>query len=163
MGIYFGSRFAGDEKVKSQVTEYGVALQANSAPTAESIAADTLNKTHAGTAGSNWQPGMEGNSNYGVLLKDIMKPENGYAFNKRNASYQIYGVAYMRLADGTILLSEARNFTLKQVVEAVDAQWDKLGDNQKSTVAAMYQKYTQVMNAWSIPNLKEFTTGQEPA
>lgn len=160
-GIYYGCRFAGDEKVAGQVEEYGVALQIGSAPTAESIAADKYHSTHAGSLGTTWKPGTEGNGGYGVLLKDIMKKTNGKAFNNRNANYVIYGVAYMKLIDGSIVISEDVQFTLREVVELTDEKFDSFNADQQSSVAKMYEDYEQVMVDWEVPNIRAYVEGKE--
>ena len=152
VGLYYGSQFAGDEVVKENVVEYGVALRIGSAPTASYITGDTQNKFHVAFAKDAWATGTDANGGYGVLLHGIMTP--GDSLNGMYATANVYGVTYIKTADGQMHLSEAKRFTLKEVVEAVDGMYNGLSATQKYQIRVMYRAYESVMSSWDIENIK---------
>ena len=154
-GMYYQSRFGGDELVKEQITEYGVAMSIGSAPTVESINADTEYKTHAGYLGDTWVVGNGDNSAYSVILEGILKPENGYTINKRNANTKVYGVAYA-IVNGEMILGEEYYFSLRDLTEMINDQWDtlKLSEAQIAKLVNMYEEYQTVMRTWDIPRIQ---------
>ena len=151
VGLYYGSQFAGDEVVKENVLEYGIALRIGSAPTASYITGDEENKFHVAFAKEAWATGTDANGGYGVLLHGIMTP--GDSLNAMYATANVYGATYIKTADG-MHLSEAKRFTLKEVVEAVDGMYNGLSATQKYQIKVMYRAYESVMSSWNIENIK---------
>jgi hypothetical protein len=92
---------------------------------------------------------------YSCLLQNIMQQTNTDAINSRNAQMPVYSCAYVQLADGTRVLGPACSVTLKEVVEAVDADWTKIPYPSRAGVVAMYEKYASVMDSWNIPRIRE--------
>ena len=92
--------------------------------------------------------------NTSVLVKEIMKSENTATENNKNARATIYARAYVQLADGSYVYSEAVEVSLIQVVMGAQNQWNKLSDNQKEALLDMYQQFEEVMRFWKVPNLK---------
>ena len=154
VGLYYGSQFAGDEVVKRNVKHYGIALRTKEAPTEDYITEDKDYKSHVAFDLGDW--GKESAESYGVLLYGIMEQSESVDANKEYANTEVYGVTYIETENGQMHLSEARCFTLQQVVEAIDAQlWKTLKDVQKNAILAMYRQYTGVMSDWNIENIEK--------
>ena len=89
-----------------------------------------------------------------VLVKDILKTENTDAENVRNARMTIYARAYIQLANGEYIYSDAVSVNLQQVVTAAQNKWDVLSTTQQDALLQMYATYSGVMSSWNVPNLK---------
>ena len=152
-GIYYRSSFGGDEIVKKHITTFGLALRANSAPDEAYIAADTEGKTHCEFDASSWNTGTKNSAN-SVILKDIMKEENGYLLNKHNAEIPVYGVPYVVL-DGQMIMGTAYDYTLRQIVETVNAGFNKLSETEKTGLRELYETYETVMKTWKVDKIAE--------
>ena len=150
-GMYYNCNFAGDEVVKRNISGYGVALNINNVPTAEDIAQDTNYKKHAEYSADSWITGTVNDAN-GVLLKGILKEENGYLFNKRNTETAVYGVAYIRIGDN-YTLGENANLTMKQAVEYADTTWKDLEEAQTNKLLEMYETFEVLLKTWKVDNL----------
>lgn len=150
-GIYYTCQFAGDEVIKRNIDSFGVALNVNAAPTAAQIAEDTEGKKRADNASEHWLTGAVNEAN-GVLLKGIMKEENGYVANKRNADTQVYGVAYLRQGD-TYHLGSYVNLTLKAAVEYADTKWITLEEAQKEALLSLHKDFETILKGWNVTNL----------
>ena len=139
-GLYYTGSFLFDEIVAESLQAYGVAISTeNELPVADDTDSASLYTT-------------SGNS---VLVKNIMSAGNTASANNANANKPVYARAYLKLADGTLLYSEAKTSNLKTMVEAVDAGvWSKLSQTQKAALTALYQTYSTAMSTWDIPNLK---------
>ena len=158
--IYYASGFGGDELVQGEIKAFGIAMGAGHAP-------DFKDKTYTRTTDmSKWESGKLNTFN-GTVLKKIMQAENSFTINNRNASIQIYSQAYVELNDGTRILGSSYNLSLKQIMEGtttstgIDGLWETLNDPQKNSVRAMYQAFSQVMDTWKIPYIKNDITGEE--
>ena len=73
---------------------------------------------------------------------------------KDNAETPVYGVAYIKFADGSVEYSNGASFTLRQLVEASDTMWEKLSQTQKDGLLDMYSDFSNVMMSWNVPNIK---------
>lgn len=137
-GVYFKSNLdwaANDAEILS----YGIAVSVENAnPVADGSDATSL-YTVGGTS---------------VLIKDILKTDNTAAENGRNARMVIYARAYVQLASGVYVYSDAVEVNLQQVVIAAQNKWDSLSDAQKDALQQMYDTYADVMRGWKVPNLK---------
>ncbi len=151
-GVYYTSRFAGDEKVADLVDTYGVALSVAGEPTS---GLKNCGYSHF----SDFKAGEGANAAAsGTLLTNVLKPENSDKRNTRNADMEIFGRAYLKTADGYVFGATV-SYSLKSLVEAVDEIWNNLFASQRSAVAAMYKAYATVMDAWDIPNAKAYGDG----
>ena len=145
-GVYYASRFSGDEVVARQVQSYGIALSVKAVPTAlnmDALCAYSVCDDFAfGT-----------NSATGTLLTGIMSESNTAEENTRNAAMPVYGRPYIQTAEGYVFGSYiARD--LQTQVEAVDGILQELNASQADALLAMYQSYRSVMDLWEIPNIK---------
>lgn len=146
-GVYFKSAFAGDEKVAAQVKSFGVALSAEETPNAENIKANRAVSKFTG-----FEAGVNDNAT-STLLKGIMKTENGYIINKRNANAPVYGRAYVELKDGTFIFGEAKSRSLKEQVQLLTTANDD--------VVEMYKTFKSVMKEWD--NITAVNTAYQAA
>ena len=141
--------------IKAHISAFGLSLRASAAPDEAYILADTENKTHCEFAGSSWVVGSGDNSAYSVILTGILKPDNGYAFNKRNAEIPVYGVSYVIL-DGQMILGQSRNYTLRQFVEIVNDRFESLVDVKKESISGLLDSYRLVMRDWDIDQIMTY-------
>lgn len=154
-GLYYRGQFGGDEVIKKHITDYGISLRANAAPDETYITEDTDNQFRSCYSSDRWLTGKitedrEGQN--GVILSGIMKEDNGYVINKRNAAIPVYGVAYA-IVDGKMILGQDRNFTLRQFFEAANAQYEKFDETGKNNLRGVYEQYALVMRTWDIGNI----------
>lgn len=152
-GIYYKSYFAGDEMVAEQIDTFGVALSLIGTPTEA-----TLNTKCRYSVFNNFVGGVQNADDSlvtGTLLKGIMKETNLPLQNATNANRMIYGRAYAKLKDGTYLFGTGASRTLRQQVEAIDAKWDKLTDDQRTNLTRMCENFESVTKNWNIPNIKK--------
>lgn len=152
VGIYYRGNFGGDEAVKAYVKTYGTALSLSGTPSQSEITTDRHYSSHTAFSPDSWVCGETGKAN-GTLLKDIMKKTNSAAVNSHNAEFDIFGVAYVQLKDGTVVLGEPVKMSLRDVVEAADALWDTLDTRQIQSMQTLYETYEPTMEGWNIPNL----------
>ena len=157
VGMYFTANFNGDRLVKEKVESFGVAMSIVGAPTAERMG-DDVKYTRLSVGF-----GTENASTTSSILKDIMKTTQGSVTNRRNAKTQVYGRAYVRLADGTYVFGYCKSACLQQLVEAIDALVEAgkltLDENQLAELLEMYNTYSSAMSKWTIPYLKEAANG----
>ena len=155
VGIHYQCLIAGDEKVKSQVAEFGIAMRVGEPVSASQIREDTQQLIHVARDGSQWRAGSQGQRLNSVAVKDIMKPEESVATNAQNAETVVYGSAYMLLKDGTYILGEAAGCSLRDVAELADGLYSTLNETQIRAFRNLYNTFLPVMESWDLPNLKE--------
>ena len=162
-GLNYKCYIAGDQKVKDQVSEFGIAMNVYKPSTEQDIFLDSQNKTHVWRSGSLWQTGEAGQELNGVGVIYIMKTtdytnDGGVltdAENQNRAQIPVYGRAYMVLKNGTYILGDPVSRTFKEVTEAIDREYyPNLGDSQKY-MQNLYKAFQGVMSSWELLNLKE--------
>lgn len=138
-GIYFKGNLTWDE-TNEDIISCGIAVSTKNAQPV----ADGSDETCLYTTGS-----------VSALVTNILADDKTTAENKANAKTVIYARAYLQLADGTYVYSDVVACNLQTLVETIDAkQWDTLSESQKTALTAMYETYSDVMENWIIPNLK---------
>ena len=152
-GISYKSIFRGDEKVKEQIKEFGVAMRAYNAPNATTIWADPEGKTHVALDSSEWRTGNNDNKLKSVYVEKIILDDLDATANQTRCDVPVYGRAYIQLNDGTMLFSNAKGFTMQQAVEHVDSWWDSLSDDNKTDLQNFFQTYEELMKNWNLPNI----------
>ncbi|MBO5837781.1 MAG: DUF4886 domain-containing protein, partial [Oscillospiraceae bacterium] len=173
-GLYFQHEFGGDEVVKEQVESYGIAFSLVGNEGFETALKEegTLvyengvvyrsgNVVYTKLSGEGF-----GKTDYkatSTLITGIMKEEFGASVNGRNAQMPIYGVAYIKLTNGDVVLGQTRERSLQQQVEMLDVKWDELKDAQRKSVLQMYKLPTvkSVVDGWNVSNLKDPTKVQD--
>lgn len=155
-GITYRSSFRGDQLVKAQVKEFGIALRIQKTPDETSISDDTECRTHVALPKEKWQTGNADASVKSVYITNIVMPGLGSQTNQKRAQLEIYGSSYIRLQDGAMLLSPAESFSMQSAVEHVDLHWSSLEQDQKNRMLAFYlaEEYHSFMQAWHLPNMK---------
>ena len=147
-GAYYSCKFMGDEKVAGKVQKFGVALSVQEMPNETNL--DTKCKYSYFTG---FKPGAVGNSSNGTLLKNIMKTTNAKMINKRNATMEIYGRAYI-LTDEGYTFGVGKDVSFKELTELTDDYWTSI-EGQQDYVIAMYEAYNSIMKNWDIPNIQK--------
>ena len=154
-GLTYNCMIAGDEAVKNQVSEFGIAMWLEEPITPEQILADTQNKIHVWRSADTWQTGKEGQTLTGCAVVGIMKEGKGDAVNAQRAEMEVYGTAYLKCKDGSFLMSDAVSRSLRFVTEAVDqGYYDTLTSQQKEALESLYTTFAGVMEKWDLPNVK---------
>ena len=143
-GIYYVGQFGLNELFQAEVESYGVVLSLNTNPALDKE--DCLY-----TCLTDWPAGGKGN---GSVLSGIMDTDNSDATNAANAEQVVYGVAYIKYKDGTVIYSNYVRITLKALIEQIDTSWNSLTQAQKDGLSGMYEQFSAVMTDWNIPNIK---------
>ncbi len=150
-GVYYKSQFGGDEMVQVRVAAYGVALSVVDEPTTANL--ESACKYSRFT---NFSAGGLDVDATSTLLTGVLKSDNPYLINTRNANMPIFGSAYLLLKDGTYLFGEAASLSFRQQVEAVSNMFDSLSKTQKDGVYEMYKSYRDIMGNWNIDKIKAY-------
>lgn len=157
-GITYESVFHGDQKVKSQIREFGVAMRAYNAPNEMSIWADPECKTHVVRGSSNWATGNNDNELKSVYVENIIATDLSAEENQARSDVKVYGRAYIQLTDGTMLFSNAVGFSLQETMEHMDGYFgsEYLDDEEEQKLVAFYltDAYHSFMQNWELPNIK---------
>lgn len=137
--IYYKGEFDFDEETENSILSYGITASLyDELPTVDG------SKTSRYTEGTT-----------GALIANIMEGTNTTQ-NKANAKMPVYARAYVQLADGSFVYSDVLAISLKQMVQAVDAQlWDSLTPAQLEGLETLYKNFSDVVSTWNVPNLKE--------
>ena len=144
--LYFKSVFSGDQLVADNVESFGVALSVVGVPNAE-----TMETTGDYSRFQDFKAGPGSNGVNSTLLYGILKEENPVA---ENATMPIYGRPYMLLKNGEVLFGVTACRTLREQVEMADDLWGNLTSGQQESLLAMYKTYQQIMETWSVDNIK---------
>ena len=155
-GITYESNFRGDQKVKEQIKEFGVAMRAYNAPNATTIWADPNGLTHVALSGSQWCTGDNDNVLKSVYVEEIISDTQSVAANQTRCAVPVYGRAYVQLNDGTMLFSEAKSFTMREAMEHMDDWWNEPGaltDGNKTALQNFFKEYEDLMKDWDLPNI----------
>ena len=142
-GMYFTGDFKGDAQAKSMVESWGVAMDAYTAPTA-----DTMNTTTRYTVCS-----PETETSASVLLSGILKESNNSRTNRRNGEMTVYAAPYIRLTDGSVQLGKVKTRSFRELTELADARYSQ--DTLPEELRELYSKFSPAMDTWNIPNLKK--------
>ena len=143
--VYFNSNFLGDTKVKALVDSFGVALGVNGAPDSQAVR-NNINCTVF--TQEQFNAGAEITSS---LVTGILKDTNNLRTNNRNAAMEIYGVPYLKMTDGTLIMGVPQSSSLLKILADVSGIWESLDYVQQDAVMDMYEEYAYVMAEWDIP------------
>ena len=135
-GLYFEASFHINSQVP--VVSKGIAVSlSNPLPVAD-----------GSDPGSLW---AEGTSS--VLIANVLSDQKTIAQNAQRAGMAVYARAYVLLADGTYLYSDAVSMDLHQIVKIVDTMWLDLSVTQQNAIMAMYDKFKDVLDPWQLTNI----------
>ncbi len=147
--LYYTAEFAGDSIVSGQVAAYGIAMSVTEVPTGENMDVVGDHTVLTGTFGT------DDTTAYSCLLQNIISADNDDAANRRNAGLPVYSTAYVQLTDGSRLTGYPRQCSLQTVLETISSRWDSIPYARQSGVLSMYEKFSTVMDGWSIPNIRK--------
>lgn len=153
-GLSYNCFIAGDQKVKEQVSEFGVVMKVYNPATAQDLIFGSSNKPYAWCDGSQWQIGRQGQKLISVAVTHILNPELTAAENQKRANIPVYGSAYMVLKSGKCLFGEAACRTMQQVTEEVDSIYTQLETAQKQALQTLFNTHKNIMDQWKIPNIQ---------
>lgn len=156
-GMYYQCDFAADATIAGLIKGYGVALSVTGEPT---LVNGAFTEDCTTSRFTDFTAGVAGNGGSSTLLKGIMKDTNTYLTNKRNSAMRVYAKTYVELEGGEILLGTGYGFSMQDLFVAAE---EFFADYEAPTVSAMvnlYNKYSSVMSAWDIPNLKAAVNGE---
>jgi len=150
-GLGLKATFAGDAQVKSALaTQNAFGMGVSLSPIPDSLENDVIR-----ALGSEYyQIGSPFSKR--LVVYDILDPEA--TNNNARAAMEIYGKAFIRLADGTVLFSEQAHKNLRQIVEYVNGHWDAFTDAQKDAVDAMIQAHEMYTSGWNVANIHHHDT-----
>ncbi len=146
VGVYYKNNFRGDSMVAEKVKYFGVALSIVEEPNSDNIGTTskyTRFEKQLFGAGENVTSS---------LLYGIMRADQSSLLNRRNASYQIYGKAYIYTTDGNYVFGCLRSLSLQGMVEKYDAQYTASGVPEN--MLDMYATYQMEMENWNISNIR---------
>ena len=155
-GISYTTTFHGDEAVKAQVKEFGIAMRLYAAPNETTVWADPDGLTHVALAQSEWQTGNHEQAVKSVYIKNIVDWNATDAENLQRAAIPIYGRSYIKLQNGEMLFSEAVGFSMESTMEEADRQFAALAEKDQQALVNMYlnEENHSFMQTWEIPNIK---------
>lgn len=103
-GLYYTGSFGCDERVGSGIVSYGVAVSTVNMPGTDFMTdGDTLYTEFAGATMEN------GAKKTGVLIEGILKETREAALNSAYGQMPVFATAYLKLADGTVILSDTES------------------------------------------------------
>lgn len=140
--------FAGDEIVKENVESYGVAVSIQGEPTVVDGHFDSTCQSTTFTQ----DEFVTGKCNEvtGARIVNILEETKSTTKNKRSAQTPMYGVSYIKLTNGTYLLSDMKDWSLREAIEALDMDPSAAASDE---MMALYKKFSAVMNSWDISNI----------
>lgn len=156
VGLTYKANFQGDQKVKAQIREFGVAVRAYRAPDTNSIWMDTECRTHMALGQSDWQVGKNTNTVKCVYVTNILL-DSQEVDNQQRAQIEIYGICYIKLQDGTMLYSTSCKESLHSAMEYMNSLWDTpyLTADDQANLQKFYTEWEDVMSGWTdIGNIK---------
>ena len=139
-GVYYKSNFQVDEVAAKYIDKYGVALSVKGEPNETNSTFSTFTNFNGKATGT--------------LLKNIMNPSASDANNNRNANMAIYGRPYVLTTDGQYIFGETVQRSLKQQLEAIDANWTSYSEASQKTVFRMLKNFKGAMDSWNISTIK---------
>ena len=153
--VYFNADFMGDSKVQALIDTFGVAFSLEGAPDAATFenegtytvfSQDQFNSDEVITSS---------------LVTGILKDSNDLATNTLNATTVIYGVPYIRYADGTTQMGDTQCISLMGILKALEDRWTDLSMAAQDDVMDMYLNYEGIMGNWELPVIRPATEERE--
>ena len=143
LAVGYSTQLKGDARVQALVTQYGLKAYLVSSNAVSGVK----------TGNSEFVAGSEG-TKVAVHINNILTKDGEQNANIVNAMMEIKAVAVMQFGDRVIESSEYA-FQLQDAVERIDAVWnEKISEEQKAFVGAVYAAFYQDMKNWEIPNIK---------
>ena len=158
-GISYTTTFKGDQAIKAQVKEFGIAMRLYNEPNATTIWADPDCLTHVALKQADWQTGNHDETVKSVYIKDIVDWSISDQENAARAAIKIYGRSYIQLKNGTMIFSASAGFSMQSAMEEADELWESLGATAQQALVNMYLNPENhgFMQNWNLPNIKMFS------
>ena len=155
-GISYTTTFKGDQVVKAQVKEFGIAMRLYAAPNATTVWADADHLTHIALSQSQWQTGDNAQAVKSVYIKNIIDWDVSDEENLQRAAIDIYGRSYIQLQNGQMIFSTAVPFSMQSAMEEADRLWESLTDEGREALVEMYlnPENHSFMQQWDLINIK---------
>ena len=160
-GIYYDGVWTCDEKLADRVESYGVAVSLTAIPTETFESNNSCLFTAYGK-----DTLVSGTTKTGVIIQGIMLEKNEPYRNDKNAKMPIHARAYVKLVDGTVIVSEyAASESLHSAMTRLD---DLIG--QDATVAQKYLADARAfyetwkydgMGDWELENIPAPPAGED--
>ncbi len=150
VGLYYKCKFGGDELVKENVKQFGIALSVQDIPDANNLERDCKYSIF-----TEFNVGEQTEEKTSTLLKGVMKTSNAYMINQRNANMPVYGRAYILTEDGYVFGNFVKRSLVNQVEDiASDKYWTGYDEQQQEAAIAMYRQYNSLMRSWKVTNIE---------
>jgi hypothetical protein len=144
-GIYYSATWNMDEVLQGKIQSFGVAVSLSGMPGADfmSEGSGALWTQFAPAALKNGKPMTS------VMISNILSPSA--ANNDSRGKSKIYATPYIRLIDGTVLVSETQvAYSLYDVMKKADTQ---AYEANKAALEAFYLTWQDVMKDWDFQNI----------
>lgn len=153
VGVSYLCEFRGDERVQENADSFGMALSTKGVP---SVSGSNFSADCQISRFDTFVAGATGNMGNSTQLVGVMKRGNSVATNRLNAGMAVYGRPYIKLNDGSILLGDTVDYSLRDLIILADenAVWNNLSTKAVAGMVSLYKAYAPVMTNWNIPNLK---------
>ena len=155
-GIYYKATYKCDEALKEYVDSYGVAVSLQDMPGADFETADKYTQYGAESFAEAYANGTV-NTVSGAVV-GIMKEKNSKEVNTANANREIYANAYLKLNVGgeelVIMADSDTAYSLFEVLEGVNGNWDNYSDEEKVTIAAFIEKWAPQITEEAVAQLQ---------
>jgi len=159
-GIYYRGAWGSDSTLSGQIAEYGIAVSLEGVP-GEDFATDP-DCLYTAFPGETL---ISGESKAGVMIDGIMKTELDAGTNSQRGEMPVYAVAYVKLNDGTVLLSDRPGtkddvaYSLYDIMSLMNQQIETApGTHRRPAVQAGRDFYAQWkdsgMQNWLFPKLQ---------
>lgn len=159
-GIYYRGAWGSDSTLTGQIAQYGIAVSLEGVP-GEDFASDP-DCLYTAFSGETL---ISGEQKAGVIIDGIMKTELDAETNSQRGEMPIYAVAYVRLNDGTVLLSDRSGekddvaYSLYDAMSVMNQQIETApGTHRRPAVQAGRDFYAQWkdsgMQNWLFPKLQ---------
>ncbi len=152
-GFGLKATFAGDDRVKavlSQKNAFGMVVSLN--PTADSLDSGVVRSLGAPL----YRAGVPFSKR--TVIYGILDTEDTILNNIAHATTEIYGQAFIRLDDGTVLFSQEVSRNLREMVEGVNENWDSYTSSQKNAVDGFLKDHEFLMSSWNVANIHHHDT-----
>ncbi len=145
-GVGYRATFAGDTMVKAALLEnngFGLEISLNS---------DFSGSTTAGFNASAFA--SEGKSvTKRVLLSNVVTTSMTTSTQVTNANSPVYVRTYLKTADGTTITSSQISYSLKDVLEQLDEEYNTLDAARKLLLQQFYKNFRALCSNMTIPNI----------
>jgi len=131
-GFGYKARFCADPDVLAQIDSFGFTLRLSGMDkvVTESLTGSTLDSSRE----------------YSLLLKGFDVENHGQT--------PVNAEAFLKLKDGTTVTSATCSYSLRTMLERINAQFDTFSQAQKEAVLSLVTRYEAIMKNWAIGNIR---------